>query len=471
MNIFDEIDENLFRPLTGTNKRKYVDILTLIWNKCKRMPMYAIEKSTIFDMVEEYFCGLDEQVELDAEEQKETEGNFTDARAIAGGFVRRLRDTGWITEKDGEYEEESRLAINYKVVPIIKSFQEIISPTIITYKGKLFKIYSMFEHISDQGSPYEGVLKEASDDFDNFNQALRTLAASIEDHINNLTQGKKPEEVLDFFEKYEEKIVVGSYHRFKTNDNLFYYRTSLYESLDKCEDILFDALVSDYMEAERVEQAEATYKIKQLIVKVRMDIEEMEAIMRTIDDRHIIYRTRAVQRAQFLLLSDGSVKSKINNLLQYYASKITSKEDLYGDDETCCSDVFQIFGQNFLDCASLAIPVKKRRSTPIELMAVVDELDMDLVEEKKRKMSEYIKNALTSENVNGFAKDILKGKTAVSVRSIFENSPENLIKIIGLYTYSKTSERKYEIRLKDNYVESNGIRFKEFIVEERKGQS
>lgn len=110
MNIFDEVDENLFRPLTGTNKRKYVDILALIWDKCKRMPMYAIEKITIFDMV------------------------------------------------------------------------------------------------------------------------------------------------------------------------------------------------------------------KALITKVRMDIEEMEAIMRTIDDRHIIYRTRAVQRAQFLLLSDGSVKSKINNILQYYAS-------------------------------------------------------------------------------------------------------------------------------------------------------
>ena len=47
MNIFDEVDENLFRPLTGTNKRKYVDILALIWDNCKRMTIYAIEKITI----------------------------------------------------------------------------------------------------------------------------------------------------------------------------------------------------------------------------------------------------------------------------------------------------------------------------------------------------------------------------------------------------------------------------------------
>ena len=468
MNIFDEVDENLFRPLTGTNKRKYVDILALIWEKCKRMPMYAIEKSTIFDMAEEYLLGLDEKVEPDMEEQEYTSGNIADMRTISGSFIRRLRDTGWLLEKPGEYEDEDNLAIHYKVVPILKSFQEIISPTIITYKGKLFKIYSMFEHISEQGSPYEGVLKEASEDFDNLNQALRTLAASIEDHINDLTLGKSPEEILDFFEKYEEKIVVGSYHRFKTNDNLFYYRSSLYESLDRCEDNLFDALVLDYMDTERVERDEAGIKIKELIQKLRMDIEEMEAIMRTIDDRHILYRTRAVQRAQFLLLSDGSSKSKINNILRFYASQINTKEDVYDEDDSIASDIFQIFVQNFFDCNSLSTPVKKRKPTAIEFMDIIEELDQELIDEKNRKMMEYIKNALTSENVNRFARDILNGNHAVQISSVFENDPDTLIKIIGLYTYSKTSEREYDIRLRDNVVESNGVRFKDFIVEERR---
>lgn len=468
MNIFDEVDENLFRPLTGTNKRKYVDIVALIWEKCKRMPMYAIEKSTIFDMAEEYLLGLDEKVEPDMEEQEYTSGNIADMRTISGSFIRRLRDTGWLLEKPGEYEDEDNLAIHYKVVPILKSFQEIISPTIITYKGKLFKIYSMFEHISEQGSPYEGVLKEASEDFDNLNQALRTLAASIEDHINDLTLGKSPEEILDFFEKYEEKIVVGSYHRFKTNDNLFYYRSSLYESLDRCEDNLFDALVLDYMDTERVERDEAGVKIKELIQKLRMDIEEMEAIMRTIDDRHILYRTRAVQRAQFLLLSDGSSKSKINNILKFYASQINTKEDVYDEDDSIASDIFQIFVQNFFDCNSLSTPVKKRKPTAIEFMDIIEELDQEIIDEKNRKMMEYIKNALTSENVNRFARDILNGNHAVQISSIFENDPDTLIKIIGLYTYSKTSEREYDIRLRDNVVESNGVRFKDFIVEERR---
>lgn len=88
------------------------------------------------------------------------------------------------------------------------SMTTLVPDSKVAYKGKLFKIYSMFEHISEHGSPYEDALKEASEDFDNLNQALRILAVSIEDHINTLTSGKKPEEVLEFFEKYEEKIVV-----------------------------------------------------------------------------------------------------------------------------------------------------------------------------------------------------------------------------------------------------------------------
>ena len=102
MNLFEEVDEDLFRPLTGINKRKYVDLLALTWDKCKRMPMYAVEKSTIFDMAEEYFLGLDEQIELDDDEREELDNGSSDARIIATGFVRRLRDTGWFVEKEGQ---------------------------------------------------------------------------------------------------------------------------------------------------------------------------------------------------------------------------------------------------------------------------------------------------------------------------------------------------------------------------------
>ena len=124
MNLFDEVDENLFRPLTGINKRKYVDILALIWDKCKRMPMYAIEKSTIFDMVEDYFYGLDEQVELDIEEQEETDGNIVDTRVIAVDLSEDLGIQGGSLKKKASTKKNPSWPLIIKLCHCLNHFKK-----------------------------------------------------------------------------------------------------------------------------------------------------------------------------------------------------------------------------------------------------------------------------------------------------------------------------------------------------------
>lgn len=465
MHFFDLINEDLFRPLTGIHKRLNIDILNLIWHKCRRMPMYAIEKGTIIDEIESYVLGLEENA-IDSSEDEEL-ADISNCRAVATIFIRRLKNTGWLEMKDGNYGEEERIAINYKIVPIIRGFEEVINPKLITYRGKLFKIFTLLNTINQQDSPYETVLKEVSEDIGELNQSLRQLAASIEEHIDELTRGRGPEEILSLFEKYEEKIVVGAYHRFKTNDNLFYYRTGLYEQLEECKQETLSALVKDYMNVERVDEADAKYEVLKLIRKVNDDVIEMENIMREIDDKHIIYRTRAVQRAQFQLLSDGSVKSKINGMLQYYATLIGEMEDINEVDESLASKAFQIYGQNYFGVGSLATPNKKRKTTPIQLMSEIEELDLEMVEVEKQKLLNYAKSALTSANVNTFANKLLKENRAISAGSIFIKDQSVIVKIIGLYTFSKAEDRVFEIILKDTYVEHTGIRFKDFTIEKR----
>ena len=63
--------------------------------------------------------------------------------------------------KMGDYEEESEIVINYKIVPIIKAFEEVVNPKIITYKGKLFKIYTLLQNIVEQENPYENCFERS----------------------------------------------------------------------------------------------------------------------------------------------------------------------------------------------------------------------------------------------------------------------------------------------------------------------
>lgn len=125
MHFFNSVNENLFHLFCCVNKRKYMDILSLLWDKCRRMPMYAVEKSTVIDEIENYIIELDENVELDNVDEEELSVS-NDIRSLSTYFLRKLKSTGWIDEKDDDYEEESKIAIQYKVVPIIRAFEEVI---------------------------------------------------------------------------------------------------------------------------------------------------------------------------------------------------------------------------------------------------------------------------------------------------------------------------------------------------------
>ena len=237
MQLFDVIPQDFFKPLTGINRHKYMDIIMLIWLHCKRNPIYGESKSVILDWLEDYFTGLNEEISIDSDELLNTEDGNADirsARFYAAMFLRRLKETGWLEEREAGYEEEPQIVVNHRIVPIIRSFHDVVSPQMITYKGKLFKVYKLLQDILKDESPYENILREVSGDLDDLNAALRQLAASIGTYMDELTRGKTPEEILKLFDTYEEKVVVGAYHRFKTNDNLFYYRSELFEQLELC---------------------------------------------------------------------------------------------------------------------------------------------------------------------------------------------------------------------------------------------
>lgn len=72
MNLFDILNPNFFSLLTGVNKHRYADIISLIWERCSQNPLYSIEKSTLLDEVESYFIGLEQigewDIPLDEEE-------------------------------------------------------------------------------------------------------------------------------------------------------------------------------------------------------------------------------------------------------------------------------------------------------------------------------------------------------------------------------------------------------------------
>lgn len=465
MNLFDLLNPRMFRPLTGRNQRIYADLLMLIWDRCGTSQDYSIEKGALTELTETYMEGLD--TILLPDEEDEADGLASDARSQGLLFLRRLRDTGWLEDLEGGYEEETRTALCAPAVRLLQLFDQLIHPKTVTYSGKLLKAYRLLQGMEHEKSPYENVLKEVSTDMAELNTSLRQLNASIGTYIDQLTRNRTPQEVLDLFQQYEDEIVVAAYHRFKTSDNLFQYRTGILEGLDACNGRYAEALAMDYCRVERVSEPEGAIEVRRLVQKIRDELDIMRDLLAEIDRNHVTYRKRAVQRAQFMLFSDGSAQGKISDLLRYYAQTIQRPEELFEPDESPLSRQWKLYPSEILGRSFLKPAVNSRKPTPIEQALPEPPISQEELRRQQALLLEYVRQAVTQENVNRFANEVLDHREIVSALELASAQSQELIKIIGLHTYSQSPDRNYEISIQEEWVACNGFRFQQFWVRRR----
>ena len=471
MQLFELVSPRLFRPLAGPNRAFYAELLLLLWEECRHTADYSISRAEAVSRAEDYFAALAKPLTLDADGAGDEEEQPTrDPHTLALGFLLRLRRTGWLEEQPGSYESEPTLAFVPEVAPLLDALEEILNPRVVTYTGKLYKAWQLLRGIGEEKSPYENVLHEVASDLEALNRSLRALNASIGHYIDRLTRNRTPQEVLELFDQYEEKVVAAAYHRFKTSDNLFNYRAYLEEGLDACEETYLPQLALDYARVERCAPGEAAPRVRALIQQQRDALEEMSNLIREIDASHIRYRKRAVQRAQFLLLSDRSSQGSVTALLRRYAEDIRTPDQLFEPDDGPVAAHLHLypaaaFGEKFL-----YPPAAPRTAAPLAPVQA-ETLDPDQLRKEQQLLLDYARLAVTEENVALLAQQALAARPQVEASTLADEYPGDFARIIGLHTYSQSPHRNYDIRLTGNWVERGGFRFEDFVLTRRKEEN
>ncbi len=466
LKLFDTVNYDFFKPLSGKHRIDYAAIISLIWDMCKSSPTYSSDESVIISELETYFWGVNAE-SYDDDEMIYSEGIDKIPHTLAKKFINTLKETGWLEERNGGYGEGIQLSFNSASIAVAGTFDDIMHPKLTTYKGKLFKASALLKEVDKQNSPYETVLREVYDDMNDLNNSLRNLGASIASYIDNLTKNKTPQEVLDLFNEYEDKVVAASYHRFKTSDNLFNYKFSMLDQLDYCRTDCIYKLAEDCVAVEKIDYADARIFVTNMINDIENAVDNMTEIMKEIDKQHILYRGRAVQRAQFLLLADGSIKGKLNSLLKYYSVTITDEQDLMSEDTTLAGECICLTPQSCFGANYITEPASPQKRSPISSLHIDEPLSEEELNEEKQRLMEYIKNAMTSENVNSFAESALENADSALASSIAEKYPEEFSKIIGLHTYSESDEARYKFQFTDKTVTKNGYSFQDFSIRKK----
>ena len=468
MPLFDLVSPKLFGPLAGPNRTYYAELLLLLWEECRRAADYSLLRAEAVSRAEEYFAALAKPVTLDPDgSDPEAAQPTRDPHLLAVGFLLRLRRTGWLTEQPGSFEQEPRIAFTPELAPLLDGLDAIVHPPVVTYTGKLYKAWRLLAEIGAEAAPYENVLREVAADLAELNRSLRGLNASIGHYIDRLTRNRTPEQVLELFGQYEEQVVAAAYHRFKTSDNLFNYRSALEEGLDQCETVCLRALALDYARVEGCAPTQAAAAVRELVQQLRDELEQMGELVRQIDRSHLRYRKRAVQRAQFLLLSDRSAQGHATALLRAYARDIHTQEDLWEPDDSPLARRVQLWPAAVFGADPLYPPAAQRTPAPLEPVAD-GSLDPVQLAKEQQLLLDYARCAVTEENVDALARRALAARREVAASVLAQENPGDFARIIGLHTYSRSPRRCYEVQPLGVWVQQAGFRFEDFLLTRRK---
>ena len=212
---------------------------------------------------------------------------------------------------------------------------------------------------------------------------------------------------------------------------------------------------------------EAAPRVRALIQQQRDALEEMSTLMKEIDASHIRYRKRAVQRAQFLLLSDRSAQGSVTALLRRYAEDIRSPEQLFEPDDGPVAARLHLYPAAVFGEKPLYPPAAPRTEAPLAPVRT-EPLDPERLRQEQQLLLDYARLAVTEENVALLARQALAARGQVNASTLVEEYPNDFTGIIGLHTYSQSPHREYEITLTGNWVERGGFRFQDFVLTRRK---
>ena len=207
--------------------------------------------------------------------------------------------------------------------------------------------------------------------------------------------------------------------------------------------------------------------MRALIQKQRDALEEMSGLIRQIDDSHIRYRKRAVQRAQFLLLSDRSAQGSVTALLRRYAEEIKTPDQLFEPDDGPVAKRLRLYPVQVFGAKPLYPPAAPRGEAPLAPVRQAA-LDPEQLKKEQKLLLDYARMAVTEENVELLARQALAARPQVKASTLAAEYPDDFARVIGLHTYSQSPRRDYDITLTGEWVERGGFRFEEFVLTPRR---
>ena len=455
--MFQVLPGNFFVPLSSPNKIVYWECICKLFSVMEHQLSFGVEREVLVDELQYYF------EQSAAAEIVEEDFAGADSRGKANGILRRLEYYGWIEiETDKSYVQR----VNFKEysVRLMKTLLEIEEGKQIEYQGYIYTIYSLVRGTTDNPGV---VLLQILENTDFLITGLKNLNSNIKHYIDELTKHSTVAEIMDaLFNDYITNIVDKAYHRLLTSDNVSKFRPEIIERLEsksKSKTYIEKAAV-EIAGLQEIEKDKAKEQVYRYLHEVIEAFRNMDDILNEINQKNTQYQRAAINRAKFLLSGNEDIRGQIKEILLGMNEVINEeKMDLGGIYEIEFLDnLVRIYSCSFLDENSFYCPIEgKKEFIPQQMKR--QEPDMELRQEKMRRMMEKMQKILSPEKINHYVGQCIGSRKEMLATELPLSNVEDFVKIIYVRLYGQRKNMKYRIETTEE-KEVNGFRFKDFKI-------
>lgn len=409
--LFGIIPKEFFTPLASPNRLVYWDCLCRLFQAMSAQLSFGIEREILVDELQFYF----EQNQ--AAEFEEDDINGMDSRKKANEMLRLLEKYGWLeVETDKSYVQ--RVNFYDYAVKVMKTLLEISDGRKVEYQGYIYTIYSLVRTNTDHPAV---VLQQIRDNTDMLITGLKNLNSNIKHYIDELTKHKTVAEIMNaLFNDYITNIVDKAYHRLLTSDNVSKFRPEIIERLEaNGHSSRYITKTSEELAAIReIPVGQAEELVYQTLHEIVEAFRNMDDILAEINRKNTQYQRAAVNRAKFLLAGTEDVRGQMKEF------------------------------------------------HPQELIEAMP--DVELRQEKLRKMAEKMQRILSPERIERFVEEQLGDRAKIYASELPMETMDDFIRLIYVRLYGSRKKMRYRIEKAEGANKISGeFDFPDFAIIKR----
>lgn len=444
MNVFDSIPDGFFNCLaSSSNHRAYAGCLSAIYEQYNNAVSYRLPRADIRDSLVIYLLQNHIEVKEDGTEDLDS-GNDQ-----ANFIIRKFIAAGYIEEETDDTTFEKYIIMNDNGIALAEFLEKLSKPRRPEYSNFILNIYNRFKYQTKEQKkePYILLLRPAFEDAKALASSLKKLSTSIKKIIETMLHERSLVSLTENIIKYCDGEFIREYSRLVKQQNIHLYRNFITQELEKLKGEVFDLIVQNLMNEEKIEIDAAEERVSEMIDSTKNFLhDDYNKIMEDIKQKINTYIRIAIARERMLRNKGFDLKGCVEQALRILIQSKNINDD---DFQT----LFRIQKNEFIDTSSLYLP---RKANP--LSQNTENEYYELSEEARERQSAL----LQKEANNPYSKDKMKNYFS----SFPESSPEslenkeNVLSTLAALTYAK--ENGWKISSSDEYIQNENFKMRKW---------